>query len=94
MTGLFSSLMSLPDYGGDGMKTSKAATDDDLLKNAIADFEKHIIVSALEQTGGNQSKAARRLRTTKRIIMYRVRKYGIDLRRFCKADDRNNGYKA
>ena len=55
---------------------------DDLLKKTIADFEKHIISSALRQTGGNQSEAARRLGTTKRILMYRVQKYGIDLNQF------------
>lgn len=70
------------------MKQDKSA-DDDLLKNTIAEFEKHIIVSALEQTGGNQNKAAMRLGTTKRIIAYRVRKYGIDLARFCKRNDGN-----
>ncbi|MBE0558670.1 MAG: hypothetical protein IH628_15700 [Proteobacteria bacterium] len=70
------------------MKQDKPA-DDDLLKNTIAEFEKHIIVSALEQTGGNQNKAAMRLGTTKRILAYRVRKYGIDLGRFCKRNDGN-----
>ncbi len=70
------------------MKRDKSA-DDDLLKITIADFEKHIIVSALEQTGGNQKKAAMRLGTTKRIIAYRIRKYGIDLGRFCKRNDGN-----
>ena len=74
------------------MKRDKAA-DDDLLKSTIADFEKHIIVSALEQTGGNQNKAAMRLGTTKRIIAYRVRKYGIDLARFCRHDDGSKGQK-
>ncbi len=62
------------------MKQHKSA--DDLLKSTIADFEKHIIISALEQTGGNQNKAAMRLGTTKRILSYRVRKYGINLGRF------------
>lgn len=75
------------------MKTGKSSTDDDLLKKTVADFEKHIISSALQQTGGNQSKAAKRLGTTKRILMYRVQKYGIDLRRFLKTDDGNNGRK-
>jgi Nif-specific regulatory protein len=68
------------------MKRNKSA-DDDLLKSTLADFERHIIVSALEQTGGNQSKAAMRLGTTKRMLAYRVRKYGIDLGRFHKTDD-------
>ncbi len=70
------------------MKRDKSA-DDDLLKSTVADFEKHIIVSALEQTGGNQNKAAMRLGTTKRILAYRVRKYGIDLGRFYKRSDGN-----
>ena len=67
------------------MKRDKSA-DDDLLKNTIADFEKHIIVSALEQTSGNQTEAARRLGTTKRILSYRIRKYGIDLGKICRRD--------
>ena len=74
------------------MKRDKSANDD-LLKSTIADFEKHIIVSALEQTGGNQKKAAMRLGTTKRILAYRVRKYGIDLGRFCRRDDGIKGQK-
>ena len=75
------------------MKQDKSA-DDDLFKRAIADFERHIIVAALEQTGGNQNKAAMRLGTTKRILAYRVRKYGIDRRRFRRTDDGNKGQKA
>jgi Nif-specific regulatory protein len=75
------------------MKQDKS-TDDDLLKSTIAEFERHIIVSALEQAGGNQTKAARRLGTTKRILTYRVRKYGIDLALFCKRNEGNKGQEA
>jgi Nif-specific regulatory protein len=75
------------------MKLDKSA-DDDLLRSTIADFERHIIVSALEQTGGNQSKAAMRLGTTKRILSYRIQKYGIDLGKFCKRNNGNKGQKA
>jgi Nif-specific regulatory protein len=64
------------------MKTRELGADDDLLKDTIADFERQIIVSALKQTSGNQSKAARRLGTTKRILAYRIRKYGIDIGQF------------
>jgi len=64
------------------MKTSELRADDDLLKNTIAEFEKQIIISALRQTRGNQSKAARRLGTTKRILTYRIRKYRIDVGQF------------
>jgi len=75
------------------MKQDKLV-DDDLLKRTIADFERHIIISALEQTGGNQSKAAMRLGTTTRILGYRVRKYGIDLERFCKRNEGSKKQKA
>jgi transcriptional regulator with GAF, ATPase, and Fis domain len=69
------------------MKTSELVADEDLLKITIADFERHIIVSALEQTGGNQSKAAKRLGTTNRILTNRIRKYGINPRIFCTLTD-------
>jgi len=72
------------------MKTRELGADDDLLKITIADFERQMIVSALDQTGGNQTKAAMRLGTTKRILSYRVRKYGIDLGKCCKRAHRNN----
>jgi Nif-specific regulatory protein len=71
------------------MKTCELGTEGNLLKSTIADFERHIIVSALEQTRGNQTKAAMRLGTTKRVLSYRVRKYGIDLGQFCKRTDGN-----
>jgi len=51
-------------------------------KSIAADFEKHIIVSALMRTHGNQSEAAKQLGTTRRIISYRIKKYHIDLSRF------------
>jgi len=51
-------------------------------KCIVADFEKHIIVSALMRTHGNQSEAAKQLGTTRRIISYRIKKYHIDLSQF------------
>lgn len=64
------------------MEMKASAVAEDLLKSHVADFERHIVVSALERAGGNLSEAARQLGTTRRIIMYRVRKYGIDLGRY------------
>lgn len=64
------------------MEDKKSCTDEDLLKSNIEDFERHIIVSALKRTGGNQSKAAQQLGTTRRILMYRIQKYHIDVRLF------------
>jgi Nif-specific regulatory protein len=45
-------------------------------------YERSLIVDALKDAGGNQSKAARMLDTTKRIVQYKVEKYGIDVERF------------
>jgi len=70
------------------MKTKDVGSEEDLLRSTIADFEKQIILSALKQTYGNQSKAARRLGTTKRILAYRIRKYGIDIGQLGGTNDR------
>lgn len=45
-------------------------------------FERDLITDALKDVHGNQSQAARLLGTTKRIIQYKVGKYGIDPKRF------------
>jgi len=71
-----------------GMKDTY--NDDDLLRSNVADFEKHIIVSALKRTGGNQSEAAKQLGTTKRILIYRIQKYGIDINQFRSPENRKN----
>ena len=52
------------------------------LTEAVAAYEKDIIQDALKSTRGNNSKAARLLKTTGRILSYKVKKYGIDCRRF------------
>ena len=52
------------------------------LEERVAQFERALIVQALEETEGNQSRAARRLGTTKRIMQYKCQKYGIDYRAF------------
>ena len=41
-----------------------------------------LILDALKTTRGNRAKAARLLDTTERILNYKVRGYGIDVRRF------------
>ncbi len=45
-------------------------------------FEKDALQDALKSARGNRAKAARLLATTERIFNYRVRKLGIDWRRF------------
>jgi Nif-specific regulatory protein len=52
------------------------------LSEALAAYEKDLIQDALKTTRGVRAKAARLLNTTDRIFNYKVRKYGIDWRRF------------
>jgi Nif-specific regulatory protein len=52
------------------------------LRESMTAFEKDALQDALKSARGNRAKAARLLGTTERIFNYRVRKYGIDWRRF------------
>jgi len=52
------------------------------LSDAVAGFEKDLIQDALKSTRGNRAKAARLLDTTERVLNYKVKKYGVDVRRF------------
>ncbi len=52
------------------------------LKDAVSNYEKELIQDMLKTTGGNKVKAARLLKTTERILGYKVNKYGIDISRF------------
>ena len=50
--------------------------------DAVSAYEKDLIQDALKTTRGNRAKAARLLDTTERIMNYKVRRYGIDAKRF------------
>jgi Nif-specific regulatory protein len=52
------------------------------LRESLEAVEKDVLQDALKSARGNRAKAARLLATTERIFNYRVRKYGIDWRRF------------
>lgn len=52
------------------------------LEALVGAFERDILIEALKDARGNQAHAARLLGTTKRIVQYKIRKYGIDPRRF------------
>lgn len=52
------------------------------LEALVGAFERDLITDALKDVRGNQSQAAQLLGTTKRIIQYKVQKYGIDPKRF------------
>jgi Nif-specific regulatory protein len=52
------------------------------LKTSLEAFEKDQLQDALKSARGNRAKAARLIGTTERIFNYRVKRYGIDWRRF------------
>ena len=52
------------------------------LRDSMEAFEKDALLDSLKSARGNRAKAARLLGTTERIFNYRVRKYGIDWKRF------------
>ena len=64
------------------MDSDKLNTGENVLERCVFDCEKTIIIHALARTKGNQSAAAELLGTTKRILRYKVHKYGIDCEQF------------
>jgi len=47
------------------------------LKERVAHLEKELVLNALEETGWVQTKAAKLLGISRRIIRYKMEKYGI-----------------
>jgi Nif-specific regulatory protein len=56
----------------------------DHFKTKVEAFEKELIIDALKSSDGSQAKAAQILGTTTRIIQYKIKKLGIDFKRFRK----------
>ena len=48
------------------------------LSESVDAYEKDLLEEALKAAGGIRSRAARLLRTTERIVNYKIRKHGID----------------
>jgi len=55
-----------------------------MFESLVAAYEKELLIDALKDAHGNQTEAARGLGTTKRVVQYKVKIYGIDYRRFGK----------
>ncbi|MBW2129465.1 MAG: sigma 54-interacting transcriptional regulator [Deltaproteobacteria bacterium] len=51
-------------------------------QDAVETFERELLIDALKTTRGNMRRAARNLKTTERIFGYKVKKYGIDPKRY------------
>ncbi|MFZ2400058.1 MAG: helix-turn-helix domain-containing protein [Smithella sp.] len=64
------------------MNSNTLNSREKVLERCVYDCEKTVIRHALTRTRGNQAAAARILGTTKRILAYKVHKYGIDCEEF------------
>ena len=48
------------------------------LKEALQSVEKDLIISALDKTEGNRTRAARVLEISHRSLLYKIKSYGIE----------------
>ncbi|OPY10165.1 MAG: Nitrogen fixation protein VnfA [Syntrophaceae bacterium PtaB.Bin038] len=65
------------------MKSKEAAKKErGKLETLVNAYERSLIIDALKDARGNQTRAAKLLATTKRIIQYKIAKYEIDPKRF------------
>ncbi|MCD8138182.1 MAG: sigma 54-interacting transcriptional regulator [Planctomycetaceae bacterium] len=67
-------------YGGAAAET--AAPIDLDYKTMVEEFERGVLTQALRETNGNLTRAAALLRTTPRVVSYRVRQLNIDVTHF------------
>jgi Nif-specific regulatory protein len=66
------------------LQTAESSATDTTLSfcEAVAKFEQEILVDALKKGRGNMLQAARDLRVSYRIVHYKVKKYGLDPKKF------------
>jgi Nif-specific regulatory protein len=68
-------------------ETKVEKKDNNKLSSVVEAQERSLIIDTLEATGGNQTKAAKVLGTTKRIIQYKISKLGINPKLFRKSNN-------
>lgn len=67
------------------MKTTEAINRNrGKFESLVKSYEIELITDALKDSNGNQSKAAKLLGTTKRVIQYKIEQYNVDYKRFKK----------
>ncbi|MCA1943746.1 MAG: sigma 54-interacting transcriptional regulator [Desulfovibrio sp.] len=66
------------------LQTAESSSTENNLSfcEAVAKFEQEILVDALKKARGNMLQAARDLRVSYRIVNYKVKKYGLDAKKF------------
>jgi Nif-specific regulatory protein len=67
---------------GHHMKMKGVTVNQETLKVRVDAYEKKLVFDAIRRAQGNQSRAARILGTSQRIVNYKIRKYGIDTGQF------------
>jgi DNA-binding NtrC family response regulator len=58
------------------------------LKRQVGSLEKSLILAALEKSGGIQSRAAKELGISERVLRYKMKKYGLKLETKLSEQDR------
>ena len=64
------------------MKHGNAENLTDNLQARVDAYERELVLEALKTARGNQSRAAKILGTSQRIVNYKIRKYSIDTGQF------------
>lgn len=66
------------------LQTAESSATDTSLSfgEAVANFEQELLIDSLKKTRGNMLQTARDLRVSYRIVNYKVKKYGIDPKKF------------
>jgi Nif-specific regulatory protein len=60
-----------------------SATDTELsFGEAVARFEQELLIEALKKTDGNMLEAARELRSSYRVVNYKIKKYRINPKKY------------
>lgn len=78
-----------PEHLPPALRASNAARgENQTLDKALAALERRKILEALEETGGNMSKAAGQLGITERIMGLRMKKHGLSFRDFRKKSEK------
>jgi Nif-specific regulatory protein len=63
-------------------RTDHGHVESPSLEESVGAYERDLIQDTLRSTRGSRAEAARRLKTTYRVLHYKTKKYGIDYRRF------------
>jgi two-component system response regulator PilR (NtrC family) len=73
----FPNLVDLPSSSANGCSAAVLPEDGMELERVLEDFERAILIQALEKAGGNRTEAARILHVSFRSMRYRLSKLGI-----------------